>query len=90
MSRLADLLSPVDGRRPVDETTLTGYFNVDVQREPTANPSRTALHPGAPEADGTGTWILTAVREQLGLKLNARKTRVDALIVDHAERPTED
>jgi uncharacterized protein (TIGR03435 family) len=33
--------------------------------------------------------IFTAVREQLGLKLDSHKGAVEVMIIDHVERPSE-
>jgi uncharacterized protein (TIGR03435 family) len=48
-----------------------------------------ALTPGAPppDLDTSGPTIFQAFREQLGLKLDARKAPVEVLIIDHAEKP---
>jgi uncharacterized protein (TIGR03435 family) len=40
--------------------------------------------------DAPGVSVFTAVREQLGLKLDAVKKAVEVLVVDHAEHPTPD
>jgi uncharacterized protein (TIGR03435 family) len=42
----------------------------------------------APTED-TGPSILTAVQEQLGLKLEPRTASVDVLVIDHVEPPSE-
>ena len=39
--------------------------------------------------DATGPSILTAVQEQVGLKVEPKKEPVEILIVDHAEMPSE-
>jgi uncharacterized protein (TIGR03435 family) len=36
-----------------------------------------------------GPSVFMAVQEQLGLKLEARKVPVEMLVIDHAEKPTE-
>jgi uncharacterized protein (TIGR03435 family) len=39
-----------------------------------------------PPLDGPN--IYTALREQLGLKMQAQKTPVDVYIIDHVEKPS--
>ena len=46
--------------------------------------------PPAPGSDSGGTSIFTAVREQLGLRLESQKGPVEVLVIDHAEQPSED
>jgi uncharacterized protein (TIGR03435 family) len=36
-----------------------------------------------------GPDIFTAVREQLGLKLESHKEPVEVMVIDHIERPSE-
>jgi uncharacterized protein (TIGR03435 family) len=63
--------------RPVmDQTGITGYFDITLK-----GAARAILE--------NGTSLFTLVQEQLGLKLIPTKTAVEILIVDHAERPTE-
>jgi uncharacterized protein (TIGR03435 family) len=46
------------------------------------------VKPGENAMD-SGPSIFTAIQQQLGLRLQARKTPVDVLAIDHAERPSE-
>lgn len=93
MAQLASTLSN-DMQRPViDQTGLTGRF--DVYMEWTADQSTPGFWaPGlapAPSADpssDSGGSIFTVIREQLGLSLEARKGPVTVLVIDHAERPS--
>jgi uncharacterized protein (TIGR03435 family) len=70
-------------RQPVlDETKLTGVFNVTL----TYTPDRGA----SPSTAEDGPSIFTALEQQLGLKLESRKLPGDMLVVDHCEKtPTE-
>jgi uncharacterized protein (TIGR03435 family) len=75
-----------------DETGLEGAFNADLEWTPddmsATSPDgqiSNALSGGAAELPG----YLTAVQEQLGLKLETVKDPVDVLVIDHIERPTE-
>lgn len=76
-------------RRPVrDETGLTGYYDFRLQWAP--------ILPFAPPADGNdgppasldGPSIFSALREQLGLELQAKKGPVDVFVIDHIEKPS--
>jgi uncharacterized protein (TIGR03435 family) len=78
-------LSPLAARVVVDKTGLTGAWDLDLT--------------WAPDADGAGTGtpsttdgpsLFTAVQEQLGLKLDPQRGAVAVLVIDSAERPTED
>jgi uncharacterized protein (TIGR03435 family) len=65
------------GRRIVDETGLTGEF--DIKLEWSRGPN-----------DATRPEIFTALQEQLGLKLEASRGAVSVLVIDSIERPTPD
>jgi uncharacterized protein (TIGR03435 family) len=95
MADLARMLEPFTEQRTVrDRTELTGRYDVQL----TWTPDRLGpLPPNAPEEvvrareaiDPNGPALSTAVREQLGLKLEPRNDKVDVLVIDHVERPTE-
>jgi uncharacterized protein (TIGR03435 family) len=43
----------------------------------------------APVSDASAASLLSAIQEQLGLKLEPQKGPTQVLIIDHAERPAE-
>jgi uncharacterized protein (TIGR03435 family) len=79
VDQVAENLAIVTGRPVVNETGLTGFYDVKLQWTPDAEPAETA----------TGPTLVTAIQEQLGLKLEAKKGPVEIVVVDRAERPTE-
>ena len=76
---LAFCLSDVLGREVKDNTGLHGRYDVQLNWTPDERQ-------GEGEA---GPTIFTALREQLGLKLVPAKGPVEVLVVDHAEKPSE-
>jgi uncharacterized protein (TIGR03435 family) len=75
------------GRLVVDRTGLTGTFDFSLEWTPELNGP---LPPGVDfEPDPSGPTFLDALKEQLGLKLEATKGRVEVFVVDHVERPSE-
>ena len=88
LSVLAMLLSRFELQRPVlNMTGLEGAF--DVKMEWTPERIQRIDRPEAKEPD-SGPTLFTAIQEQLGLKLEARKGPVEVLVVDHADQvPTE-
>jgi uncharacterized protein (TIGR03435 family) len=90
LAMLASVLSRQVGRPVVDRTGVADYFDITIEFAPDLD-ARTSNGPAAPNAPagGDGPSIFTALREQLGLKLEATRAPVDVLIVDGAEPPTE-
>src|SRR5579872_5117464 len=82
MPGLAYLFSRFERERPIiDETGLRGMY--EVKLEWTLQQSQNSDAPPGPS-------LFTALPEQLGLRLEARKGLVDILVVDSAEKiPTE-
>jgi uncharacterized protein (TIGR03435 family) len=89
MAVLARFLTNVvpDYRTVADQTNLVGTYEFQIDWAPEVPvPSDGAP---APPSDPNSASIFTAVREQLGLRLDSGKQQVDVLIIDRAERPTE-
>ena len=85
------LINALDDRRPIeDQTGLLGTFDFDLEWTPALPPApRPADVPPAPPIDPDGASLFTALREQLGLKLEPRKGAIDILVIDSAEAPSE-
>jgi uncharacterized protein (TIGR03435 family) len=86
------LANALEDRRPVqDATALEGTFEFELDWVPDgAAPVRPPDAPPAPPIDPNGASLFTALREQLGLKLEPRKEQIDVVVIDHAEHPTPD
>jgi uncharacterized protein (TIGR03435 family) len=83
-------LSPVLQRRVVDKTGLTGRYFIELEWAPNEpRPSFDVGIPSQPVSDSLGPDVLTAIQEQLGLKLESQKGPVEVLIIDHVEKPGE-
>jgi uncharacterized protein (TIGR03435 family) len=82
MAQLATILSGRVERPVEDRTGLSGHYVVDLRWD--------ADHGGPDAAVSESAFIFTAVREQLGLKLEPTEAPIDVLVVDHIERPTPD
>jgi uncharacterized protein (TIGR03435 family) len=72
------------GRVVLDRSGLDGDFDIDLEF------SRAGARVNGVVADDPGISIFTALREQLGLQLEATRAPVDILVVDSAERPLPD
>jgi uncharacterized protein (TIGR03435 family) len=87
VGKLATSLSRSGLDRPVfDRTGLTGEF--DLHLKWAAEVPASAPGPGNID-DPTGLSIFTALKEQLGLKLESAKGPVEVLVIDHVEKPSE-
>jgi uncharacterized protein (TIGR03435 family) len=91
---LVSLLSQFTGKHVNDKTGLTGRYDFDMKLDlqalmglvqkmginvPTAN---------LPQSDGSS--VMTALNEQLGLKLESARGPVDVLVIDSVEAPAAD
>jgi uncharacterized protein (TIGR03435 family) len=75
-------------RPVVDRTGLSGNFDVNLRFTPEHIPD--ASDGPFPLPDPGGPSLFTAVQEQSGLKLESQRGPVDVLVIDQAEKPTED
>jgi uncharacterized protein (TIGR03435 family) len=80
-------LSQVVRRPIVDETGLAGQFDLDIFFAPEGQGGALVGPPPAAVSDVPA--LFTALQDDLGLKLDARRGPVDVLVVDRIERPTE-
>ncbi len=88
VSQLVDMLTQVLKMPILDQTGLTGHYDVAIDMT-SYIPENFEHGPGATPPD-IGGIIMAAVQEQLGLKLESRKAPTDLIVIDHAEKaPTE-
>lgn len=76
-------------RPVVDRTGITGSFDYNVTFTP--DDSQFNGHPPKiPQTDSADSPpnLFTAIQEQLGLKLDAEKTAVDVIAIDHVDKPS--
>jgi uncharacterized protein (TIGR03435 family) len=91
LSNVVDGLSAVVGGIVVDETGLRGRYSVALEWTSTPLPAPpTADTPIAPPVDATGPTLFTALQEQLGLKLQSERRRVEVLVIAEATQPDTD
>jgi uncharacterized protein (TIGR03435 family) len=85
-----EFLSRQTGRPVLDMTDLKGFYSFTLSYTPDQAPSVPGPDNGPIAESAVGASLFTAIQEQLGLKLEARKAPVEILVVDHAEKvPTE-
>jgi uncharacterized protein (TIGR03435 family) len=89
MAILADSLSFLLARTVVDKTGLTGPYDVDLKFAPDQVIAGIPGPADVPPAGDAGPTIVTAMQDQLGLKLEPTKAPVEILVIDHIERPSE-
>lgn len=93
-SDLASWLSGEMGRTVLDKTGLTGRYEFSLQytreqdqlQSPPAETTEGLS--GSTRSDSTFPPLLTAIQQQLGLKLESAKGPVEIIVIDHVERPS--
>jgi len=101
MQFLVQILSQIMGRTVLDQTGLSGRYDFELRWTPdqstagglfAGGPPPGPPPPGAelpPPPDPNGPTLFTALQEQLGLKLDSGKGPVGVIVIDHAEKPSE-
>jgi uncharacterized protein (TIGR03435 family) len=97
MKQLVNVLSDVLGRPVTDKTGFAGTFDVKLEFSPEgtsfgggpAGGGGLALIGGPPPGDDSKPSIFTALQDQLGLKLDSQKGPGEILVIDHAEKASE-
>jgi len=77
MANLANLLGGRLDRLVIDNTRLTGDYDLELEWAPN------------PTAESTEPSLFTALQEQLGLKLESTKGPVEIIVIDNLDKPTE-
>jgi uncharacterized protein (TIGR03435 family) len=90
LSTLVTVLSRTLGRTVIDKTGLTGNYDFSLEYAPEEGgppPPGGGTQPASPSDSAPS--IFTALKEQLGLKLDSAKGPVDVVVIDHIEKPAE-
>jgi uncharacterized protein (TIGR03435 family) len=94
MKALADLLAQFTGKYVRDKTGLTGRYDFDLKLDPQVQlglAQKLGINlPTSALQQGDGSSLLTALNEQLGLKLESSRGPVDVLVVDSVQAPSAD
>jgi len=94
MAQLAQMLSVTVDRTVLDKTGLAGTYDITLSWRPEPGQGRSFgnhMPPGGalPASDPGLPSIFTAVQDQLGLKLEAARGPVDVIVIDSAQKPTQ-
>jgi uncharacterized protein (TIGR03435 family) len=89
---MADANGPAgrdDARMVIDKTGLSGRFAFTLAWTPEQIPEAPSPS-GIPPVDPNGPHLVTALQEQLGLKLQSARSRMEVVVIDSVEQPTPD
>jgi len=85
---ITNLLSNMLGRTVINNTGLTGKYDVKLQPVPDSLQLQTDPADPLSQADVLNIAILEAVEKQLGLKMESIKAPEEVLVIDHIEHPS--
>ena len=85
---ITNLLSNMLGRAVINNTGLTGKYDVNLQPVPDSLQLQTDPADPLTQADALNLAIIEAVEKQLGLKIESIKAPEEVLVIDHIEHPS--
>ncbi len=86
MAEFAQQVCSAVERTVIDKTGVTGQFRIHLSF---ASSGASAPQIGDPSPSVEDPSIFTALQEQLGLRLDSSKGPVEVLVIDHAEKPSD-
>jgi uncharacterized protein (TIGR03435 family) len=95
LEALLSILTQATGRTVVDKTGLTGLYDFQLKFDPEVmlrmvSQQGVNLPTPASVPPSDSPALMTAIQEQLGLKLDSQRGPVDSLVIDHIEAPAPD
>jgi uncharacterized protein (TIGR03435 family) len=88
LAALAMFLTRLGSDKPViDKTGLTGYFDLDLDMSKIIETAQSGG--GPPTNESMFDAAVSAIQDELGLKLAPTKAPIEILVIDHAEKPSE-
>lgn len=88
LARIIGSQSEAEGHMVIDKTGLIGEYDYNLKWTPEWMSARPQQADVSRDTDPAGPSLLTALREQLGLKLVPEKAPIQVLVIDHVEPPT--
>jgi uncharacterized protein (TIGR03435 family) len=89
MAEFAHFLSSFTGAPVSDQTGLSGVFDISLRASANDGTNGGSKELSRPEQDAGTPSIFTALREQLGLKLEPAKGDAESLVIDSVKRPSD-
>ena len=95
LEALLSILTQATGRTVVDQTGLTGLYDFELTFDPEVmlrmvSQQGVNLPTPASVPASDSPALMTAIQEQLGLKLDSQRGPVASLVIDHIEAPAPD